>query len=102
MYVVIWEFEVRPERVAEFQSIYAPQGEWAQLFRLASGYLGTELLRCADSPSRFLTVDRWRASRDLTDFEERFRETYSALDARCESLTLSERKLGAFLEVSET
>ena len=99
MYVIIWEFEVKPERVAEFQSIYAPQGEWAQLFSRASGYLGTELLHCANRPTRFLTVDRWIAPRDFTDFEAQFREPYSTLDALCESLTLSERKVGAFLDV---
>jgi heme-degrading monooxygenase HmoA len=98
MYIIIWEFEVAPGRAAEFQFIYSPQGEWAQLFGQAQGYLGTELLQSSESPTRFLTIDRWKNSQDFAIFRQRWNEQYASLDERCEGMTLSERKLGAFLE----
>lgn len=101
MYVIIWEFEAAPERIEEFLSIYAPQGEWAQLFAQFPGYLGTELLQSSGaSPAthtRFLTLDRWASEDDFNAFQQTFAEPYAALDFRCEGLTRSERKLGAFI-----
>jgi quinol monooxygenase YgiN len=99
MYVIHWEFEVSPDRAAEFCSIYSPRGEWAQLFAQAPGYLGTELFRSAEHPDRFLTIDRWSQPEDFTSFKQLWDGPYSELDARCEGLTLSERKLGAFVEI---
>jgi heme-degrading monooxygenase HmoA len=100
MFVIIWEFEAAPERIEEFLSIYSPQGEWAQLFARASGYLGTELLQFSEAshptPTRFLTLDRWAHEDHFTAFQHAFAHPYAALDARCNGLTLSERKLGAF------
>ncbi len=44
MHVIVWEFQVKPERLGEFCAAYGPGGEWAMLFRLADGYEGTDLL----------------------------------------------------------
>lgn len=98
MYIILWEFEIVPQRAAEFQSIYSPQGEWARLFSQSPGYLGTELLESATAATRFLTIDRWARPEDFASFQQKFSAPYRALDARCQSLTLSQRKLGAFLE----
>jgi quinol monooxygenase YgiN len=101
MYVIVWEFDVKPERVPEFQSIYSSEGDWAQLFRQAHGYLGTELLRDARNPVRFLTIDRWTHAQHFANFRERWGEQYAALDARCEGLTLNERKIGTFIKADQ-
>jgi len=93
VYVIVWEFVARPGREAEFEHAYGPRGRWAEFFRGAEGYLGTELWR---GEGRWLTVDRW----DGEDAYERFRAArlreYEALDRQMEELTASERKLGAF------
>lgn len=94
----VWEFRVRPEAVAEFERHYGPQGSWAQLFRQAPGYLETLLLRDAEEPLRYLTIDRWRSAADYRGFRARFAREYAALDARCEALTTGEAALGAFAE----
>jgi hypothetical protein len=31
-YTYIWEYQVRPDRVDEFERLYGPQGEWSGLF----------------------------------------------------------------------
>ena len=92
----LWEFRVRPERLSEFEAAYGPDGDWVRLFHRDSAYLGTDLLRDRDDPSRFLTIDRWSSREACLAFRERFRPDYEALDARCEGLTLSERPLGDF------
>ena len=51
MHIIIWEFTVREEHIQEFISAYDSNGDWANLFRRAEGYLGTQLLRSNPSPS---------------------------------------------------
>ena len=69
-YVCLWEFRVKGERVGEFERAYGPEGDWVRLFRRADGYLGTELLRDAGEPGRFITVDRWRSRKDYESFDD--------------------------------
>lgn len=97
-HVLVWEYRVAPGHAAQFEHIYGPDGEWARLFRLAPGYLGTQLLRDADDPGRYVTLDRWRDAADFAAFKARFATRYAELDARCEELTGDERRLGAFDE----
>jgi len=96
----IWEFEVRPERAAEFELYYGPNGSWVQLFRTARGYLETVLLRDLVRPHRFVTIDRWESERAYQDFRAAREEEFAALDSRCEAFTTAERELGRFDIVS--
>ena len=94
MYVIIWEYQVRPERVAEFEEIYSPTGVWAKLFQKSKGYIGTELLaeeRCAH---RYITIDRWSSSQDYESFLAAWKNDYEDLDAQCGGLAESETLQG--------
>ncbi len=56
VFEIVWEYEVRPEKVAAFEVLYGPEGDWAYLFSRADGYVETRLLRdtasrCSTSPS---------------------------------------------------
>ena len=97
-YSYIWEFYVLPERQADFESIYGPEGKWVQLFRLARGYVGTHLLKDRSRSSRYVTIDRWRSEQDCEAFRLRFSKEYEALDAACHDLTVHEMSLGAYDE----
>jgi hypothetical protein len=99
-YTYLWEFDVPPESVAEFERHYGPAGTWAQLFARATGYLGTALLMDPQAPGRYLTVDRWQNERGYLDFRSEFAAQYAELDRDCERLTTGERSLGAFIEAS--
>ena len=79
MLVIVWEFRVRPERLSEFLSAYAPGGDWDLLFRRGEGYLSTELLRDERDETRFLTIDRWDSREARDRFRLRFREEYEML-----------------------
>lgn len=96
LHLAVWEFQVKPESLAEFELIYGPGGRWSQLFRRSSAYLGTELLRQADRAGRYLTIDRWTSGEALRQFKQRHAEEYAALDKLCEQLTAEESLLGDF------
>lgn len=97
MYVIIWEYHVKVERLTEFENIYASTGAWAQLFKKHPGYLGTELLRDLNETQRYITIDRWVSSEAYNSFQAKWQAEYKKLDARCENLTGSESFLGTLL-----
>jgi heme-degrading monooxygenase HmoA len=103
MHIILWQFQVPVEKADAFQSIYSSSGDWAKLFSLTEGYLGTELLQSSDiTPGlvTFVTIDRWRSQSDFTTFQQQHAAAYAELDLRCENLTLHEQKIGIFHLVS--
>ena len=99
MYVIIWEYQVKSERIAEFEQIYGPGGRWADLFKNGHGYLGTELLRDPEDIHRYLTIDRWVSSEDYELFLSQWKKEYEALDLQCEDLTEQETRSGKWKAV---
>lgn len=95
-WVVVWEFETRPEKVAEFERTYGPDGDWARLFRKSDGYLGTELLRDRERAGTYVVLDRWASPEQYDSFKKSHAAEYAALDRRCEALTIRETPRGAF------
>jgi hypothetical protein len=95
-YVIVWEFWVRPDKVAEFQEKYGPEGAWARFFRGSAGYIRTELVRDVAADLRFLTLDYWQAEEEFRSFRERSLAEYERLDKEFEGLTEKETRLGAF------
>ena len=63
---LVFSYEVRD--VAGFERTYGPDGDWAQFFAGAKGYIGTELLRDVDTPGRYLVIDRWDSADDYNAF----------------------------------
>jgi len=96
MHIIMWEFVVHPDKIREFVSAYGPNGDWAQLFRLATGYKGTELLSSTNDANKFVTIDRWNNAEDYARFQDLFGHQYRSLDTRLEGLTLKETQLGLF------
>lgn len=100
MYVVIWEYHVKAERIAEFEQIYRQDGRWAELFKNGDGFVSTELLRDEANPQKYMTIDRWKSAEDYETFLTQWREQYEALDVRCEGLTEQESLLGKWETVN--
>ena len=96
MYVIIWEFVVRSEKICEFVSAYRADGDWAKLFKLSAGYIGTELLAADGNATRFVTVDRWKTEYDFLRFQQVFGQQYKLVDSQLEGLVVEETKLGVF------
>lgn len=96
MHFIFWEYMVRTGRETEFEKIYGSSGDWVKLFKQAEGYLGTDLLRDIEIPLRYITIDRWDSSAAFDLFQEKHHDEYKAIDARCESLTEREARIGIF------
>lgn len=100
MYVLIWEYEVRPECIEAFVAGYGPGGAWARFFRGGEGYLGTDLLRDADCAERFATIDRWLSAGHYDRFRAANGERYREIDRAFETLMQRETAVGSFERVA--
>ena len=69
MFIIIWEYQVKTGELEKFTEIYSSNGEWAELFKKGTGYLGTELLHDEKHRQRHLTIDRWASCESLTEQE---------------------------------
>ena len=94
--VRVWRYRVAEPQRAEFERRYGADGDWAQLFARAEGYLGTQLLRDPLEAGVYLTLDRWRSAADFQAFLARFGAQYAALDRACDALTSEETDLGQY------
>ena len=74
MIALVFSYEVRD--VAGFERVYGPDGDWAEFFAGASGYIGTELLRDVDTPGRYLVIDRWESAAAYNSFASEHRAEY--------------------------
>jgi heme-degrading monooxygenase HmoA len=97
LYMILWEFHVKPGREERFEQVYSPEGDWARFFRQGKGYLGTELDRDLQRKGRYLTADYWTSQTAYESFREQRLGEYRALDKRCAELTGRETALGKFL-----
>ncbi len=91
MFVTVWKFVVRPERAAEFERHYGPDGSWAELFRRSAGYVRTELFR--GDQHEYITIDYWENADVYREFRDRHAAEYERLDARMEELTEREEAI---------
>lgn len=96
MFVIVWEFRVRPNKRRAFEEAYAPDGIWAEFFRAGDGYARTELIRDREDPLRYVTIDVWQSRQAYERFKKQNRAEYRAIDKKCESLTRSEKLIGEF------
>jgi heme-degrading monooxygenase HmoA len=97
MFVILWQFDIAEDKVDAFEAAYGPEGSWAALFRRAPEYLGTELLKDAYVPGRYVTIDRWQNEEAFRAFRAQHDPDYEALDRACDPLTSSESRIGAFV-----
>ncbi|HEX8817824.1 MAG TPA: antibiotic biosynthesis monooxygenase family protein [Terriglobales bacterium] len=100
-YVIIWQFEVTPEKQDEFEQIYGSSGEWAKLFARERSHIGTELLLDTRDANRYLTIDKWESEDAYETFRSVHEQEYQQIDERCEALTISEQEIGRFSTTGE-
>ena len=96
MFLVLWEYEVKSGSEKQFEDVYGPAGAWARLFRTDSHYRETRLLRDPFRSNVYLTLDFWTSRNSYEKFLATHKVEYQAIDALGESLTASERRVGAY------
>ena len=101
MFVVLWEFEVKPGCEDRFERVYGPDGDWASLFRRDAQYLRTDLLRDLSRRGVYLTADYWRSRAAYQAFLSAHEAEYQLLDAANDKLTASERNIGVFEHIED-
>lgn len=97
MFVILWQFDIAEDKLAAFEAAYGATGTWATLFGRSADHLGTELLKDAYVPGRYLTIDRWSNEEAFRAFRAEHDGEYEELDRACDSLTAAESRIGAFV-----
>jgi hypothetical protein len=95
-FTYIWRYRVKADRRSEFLDAYRPGGEWTALFARDASYVDTKLMRDADCPDRYLTIDTWLSRSDCDAFRDRHAKEFDDLDRKCESFTEHEELIGNF------
>lgn len=93
MFVVLWEFEVKPGCEERFEKVYGPSGDWAALFGTDSRYQQTRLLRNTSYPLRYITFDFWQSRESYKDFLQKHAAEYQVLDSLGKVLINDERHI---------
>ena len=98
MISIVFLYEAR--EADGFEQAYGAEGEWAQFFKSARGYIGTELLRDVEQPGRYVVIDRWESAATYNDFIETRREDYMRRGDEMSFHYVQELRFGTFESVS--
>jgi hypothetical protein len=96
MFVILWEYQVKPGFENQFSRVYGIDGDWVRLFRQSDAYRGTRLSRDCDRDRWFYTLDLWESRQSYDDFRGQHAAEYSELDSRFDKMTLQENFIGSF------
>jgi hypothetical protein len=102
MFVVLWEFDVKPGSETRFEKVYGPSGQWARLFQRDPAWRRTLLLRDPFRERKYVTCDFWTNQRAYEAFRRSHSNEYLVLDKDCEGLTVSEQEIGRFEQLDAT
>jgi heme-degrading monooxygenase HmoA len=93
MFVILWEFEVKPGNQVRFESAYGPDGAWAQLFKRDPHFRKTRLVQDPSRPLYYFTLDFWDSESSYRNFLDSNQAGYKELDASFVELTKQERHI---------
>ena len=99
MFLILWEFEVKPGEEAPFEKAYGPRGPWVQLFRRDPRFRQTQLLKDPSRSRIYFTLDFWDSQHDYEHFKHSNQDDYDSLDRATAPLTIREHNLGCFLQL---
>ena len=100
MIALVFSYEVREP--AAFERAYGADGEWAEFFRQGSGYVGTELLRDVELPTRYMVIDRWESADAYNAFAAEHRDEYMRRVDDTRFFYVQELRFGTFENVWQT
>ena len=100
MIALVFSYEVREPEA--FERAYGSDGEWAEFFRQGAGYIGTELLRDVELPTRFLVIDRWESADAYNAFAAEHRDEYMRRVDDTRFFYVQELRFGTFENVWQT
>jgi heme-degrading monooxygenase HmoA len=97
MALFVWQYDVKPGKVEEFEAHHGPDGRWNRFLSRARGYHGITLLRSQDGSS-MLSFDDWRSEALFESYiqDPRNQEEFQLLVAGNRELTSNRREVGWF------
>ena len=96
MIAVVWQFDVKDERKAEFEELYGAHGAWTVMNRQTRSYLGSSFLRDQNRSSRYLLVDYWSEMVVYEQHRSYQAEAIASLEALRDALVESFEPLGVY------
>ena len=100
MIALVFSYEVREPEA--FERAYGSDGEWAEFFRRGAGYIGTELLRDVELPTRYIVIDRWESADAYNAFAAKHRDEYMRRVDDTRFFYVQELRFGTFENVWQT
>ncbi len=102
MVEIVREFMVKQEAQGRFELAFGPGGAWSKLFAQSPGFRGTSVLRDANNPRRYLTIDLWDTVVQRDQAIQENKVAYTGLEADFGSWTESSREVGTFRILAQT
>ena len=96
MIAVMWQFDVKDGREAEFEQFYGVDGEWTTINRHTRSYLGTSFLRDQNRPSRYIVIEYWSEMVVYEQHRAYRSDAIESLERRRTTLVESVEPLGVF------
>jgi heme-degrading monooxygenase HmoA len=94
--LVLWEYEVKPDALDEFESLYRPDGAWGDLMRQGPGFVSITLWKDRGNPRRYVVADRWSSEVMYEEFLRERAADIRALNERAARTRSREVALGRF------
>jgi hypothetical protein len=96
MIAIMWQFDVKDGREADFEQLYGVEGEWTTLSRHSRSYLGTSFLRDQNLSSRYIVIEYWSEMIVYEQHKAYRSDAITSLEEKRTSLVEAVMPLGIF------
>lgn len=96
MIAIVWQFDIKSGREAEFERFYGAGGEWTDWNRHSRSYLGSSFLRDQASPSRYVLIEYWSEMLVYEQHRLYRSDELDKIDSRRDELVARIEPLGVF------
>jgi heme-degrading monooxygenase HmoA len=96
MIAIMWQFDVKDGREADFEELYGVEGEWTTLSRNSRSYLGTSFLRDQNESSRYIVIEYWSEMIVYEQHKAYRSDAITSLEEKRTALVESVTPLGIF------
>jgi quinol monooxygenase YgiN len=96
MIAIMWQFDVKTGREAEFEQLYGADGEWTAINRHARSYLGSSFLHDQNRASRYIVIEYWSEMIVYEQHRASRAAAVAALEERSTTLLNSVEPMGIF------
>lgn len=96
MIAIMWQFDVKAGREAEFEQLYGVDGPWTAVNRHTRSYLGTSFLQDQNRDRRYIVIEYWSEMLIAEQNKGTRKAALAALEAKRHELVASVEPVGIF------